>query len=189
MIPPTTPQSIPITGTIPRTSIILFLGVIAVSIAFRIAHAVSRQYQSGLLARLSITTGSDISALSDDSSSSAFSTPPARSSPPQNRSHQVNVYLPVRSTSSTYEWAAVASDLSRIDAEELKHNIDTAFLSCYPEEFAVEVTTQDGSASPTTMATPAQLSIPRAWETKLSVAVEQAGFDQSTGWSQSSPQI
>jgi hypothetical protein len=181
MIQTTTPQFIPIADAISKTSIILFLGVVAVSIAFRIARLVSSQYQSGLLTRLSIATGSDTSALSDDSSSSAFSTPSTHSSAPQNRSYQVNVYLPVRSTSSTYEWAAVATGLSRIDAEELKHDIDTAFMSCYPEEFAVEVAAQNASTDSPNTAPPAQLSIPRAWETKLTVAIEQAESDQCPG--------
>ena len=192
MIQITMSQAISLAYTIFIASIMIFFGLVLVAVStivFPGVRALSSQYQSKLFTLLSVTTGSDTSSSSDSSPSSASFEPSPHSPPPQNRSYQVNIHLPVRSTSSTYEWAVVATGLSRIDAEELKHDIDTAFLSCYPEEFAVEVTAQDASTDSTSMATPAQLSIPRAWETKLRVAIEQAEFDRPTDWPQSSPKI
>jgi hypothetical protein len=178
MIQTTIPQATSLAGAIIKTSIIILIGVFAASIAFRIARAISSRHQSNPLARLSVTTGSDISSSSDDTSFSISLEQSTRSPAPQKHSYQVNVYLPVRSTSSTYEWAAVATELSRVDAEELKHDIDTAFVSCYPEEFAVEVTARDASTDSPNTATLAELSVHRAWETKLNVTIEQAESDQ-----------
>ena len=185
-------QAISLVHIISITCIMVFFGfalIAASTVVFRTLRALASQYRSNLLTRLSVATTSDNSSPSDGSRSSASFEPSPSSPPPQNRSYQVNVYLPVRSTSSTYEWAVVATGLSRINAEELKHDIDTAFLSCYPEEFTVKVTAQDASADSTSIDTPAQLSIPCAWETKLSVAIEQAEFDRPTDWPRSSPKI